>query len=104
MVEKKEIKIVDTMYDIFRHPIVSEKVAKLSEQNKLAFVVDMNTDKNAIKEAFVAIYGIKPLKINTLIVKGKEKTFRNKSKGIQKAIKKVYISLPKDAKIDLLKK
>ena len=48
-----------------------------------------------------AIYGVKPTKVNIVITKGKVKTFRGRSKGVQRDIKKAYVSLPKDAALDL---
>jgi len=39
--------------------------------------------------------------VNIANIKGKVKTFRGKSKGTQKTVKKAYITLPKDAKIEI---
>ena len=36
-----------------------------------------------------------------VIVKGKVKTFRGRSTGTQRAVKKAYVSLPADAALDL---
>ncbi|MDR0741632.1 MAG: 50S ribosomal protein L23 [Rickettsiales bacterium] len=106
MAEKKaknEKKIVASagVYDILRRPIISEKAAKLSESNGVAFEVATNATKKDIARAIQAIYGFKPVKINIIIVKGKEKTFRGKHTGVQRAVKKAYVSLPADAKLDL---
>ena len=35
------------------------------------------------------------------VTKGKEKTFRGRSTGTQRSVKKAYVSLPADAKLDL---
>jgi ribosomal protein L23 len=45
---------------------------------------------------------VKPEKINILNIKGKVKSFRNKSKGAQKTVKKAYVTLPKGHVIDVL--
>lgn len=106
MAEKKvnaEKKIVANagIYDILRRPIISEKAAKLSESNGVAFEVAANATKEDVARAVEAVYNIKPTKVNIIVVKGKEKSFRGRGKGTQRAVKKAYVSLPKDAKLDL---
>ena len=106
MAEKKvsaEKKIVATagIYDILRRPIISEKAAKLSENNGVAFEVAANATKEDVAKAVEILFGIKPTKINIVITKGKVKTFRGRSTGTQRKVKKAYVSLPKDAKLDL---
>ncbi|MDR1207477.1 MAG: 50S ribosomal protein L23 [Rickettsiales bacterium] len=109
MAEKKE-KVVKTektakatagMYDVLRRPIISEKSAKLAESNGMAFEIDAKATKKDVANAIKAIYNVAPEKINIVNVKGKVKTFRGKSKGTQKTVKKAYIALPKDAKIEI---
>ena len=106
MAEKKvtsEKKIVRTagVYDILRRPIISEKAAKLSESNGVAFEVAANATKEEVARAIQAIYNVKPTKVNIVVVKGKVKTFRGRGTGTQRTVKKAYISLPADAKLDL---
>lgn len=100
---KVEKKIVATaeIYDILRRPVISEKAAKLAETNGVVFEVASKATKADVIRAMQVIYSIKPTKVNILITKGKVKTFRNKSTGTQRSIKKAYITLPKDAKLDL---
>jgi ribosomal protein L23 len=47
------------------------------------------------------LFGIKPTKINIVVTKGKVKSFRGRSTGTQRSVKKAYVSLPADAKLDL---
>ena len=107
MVEKKvktEKKIVATAgtYDILRRPIISEKAAKLSEGNAVAFEVAVDATKADITRAIQAIYNIKPTKVNIVVAKGKVKSAPNrKSSGTQRTVKKAYVTLPADAKLDL---
>ena len=106
MAEKKvntEKKIVATagIYDILRRPIISEKAAQLSENNGVVFEVAMNATKEDVARAVQAIYNVKPTKVNIVIVKGKVKTFRGRGTGTQRSVKKAYVSLPADAKLDL---
>lgn len=106
MAEKKvntEKKIVATagIYDILRRPVISEKAAKLSESNGVAFEVAPNATKEDVARAVQAIYNVKPTKVNIVVVKGKEKSFRGRAAGVQRTVKKAYVSLPADAKLDL---
>jgi large subunit ribosomal protein L23 len=105
MVDKKvkvEKKVVATavVYDILRRPIISEKAAKMSENNGVVFEVAMDATKADVMRSIQAIYGVKPTKVNIVIAKGKVKT-RGKSTGTQRSVKKAYVTLPADAKLDL---
>ena len=88
-------------YDILRRPIISEKAAKLSESNGIAFEVAANATKEDVARAVEAIFNVKPTKVNIVVVKGKVKTFRGRGTGTQRTVKKAYVSLPADAKLDL---
>lgn len=106
MAEKKvqaEKKIVATagIYDILRRPIISEKAAQLSEKNGVAFEVAANATKEDVARAVEVVYNIKPLKVNIVVTKGKEKSFRGRGAGVQRTVKKAYVTLPADAKLDL---
>ena len=106
MAEKKvkaEKKIVATAgaFDVLRRPIISEKAAQLSEKNGVAFEVAVKATKEDVARAVEAIYNVKPVKVNVVVVKGKEKSFRGRSSGTQRTVKKAYVTLPADAKLDL---
>jgi len=106
MAEKKvkaEKKIVATAgaFDVLRRPIITEKAAKLSEKNSVAFEVAAKATKEDVARAVEAIYNVKPVKVNIVVVKGKEKSFRGRNSGTQRTVKKAYVSLPADAKLDL---
>lgn len=98
--EKKVAVSVD-MYDILRRPIISEKAARLSENNSVVFEVAACATKEDVARAVQAIYNVKPTKVNIVVVKGKVKSFRGRGAGTQRAVKKAYVSLPADAKLDL---
>jgi len=104
MAEKKvEKKLVATArtFDVLRRPIISEKAAKLSESNSVVFEVAMSATKEDVAKAIEVLYNIKPTKVNIVIIKGKVKSFRGRSTGTQRSVKKAYVSLPADAKLDL---
>ncbi len=98
--EKKIVATADT-YGILRRPIISEKAAKVSENNGIVFEVAANATKEDVARAVQAIYNVKPTKVNIVVVKGKVKTFRGRSTGTQRTVKKAYVSLPADATLDL---
>ena len=99
-VEKKLVTSAHT-FDVLRRPIISEKAAKLSESNGVVFEVAMSATKEDVAKAVEVLYNIKPTKVNIVITKGKVKTFRGRSTGTQRKVKKAYVSLPADAKLDL---
>ena len=104
MTEKKvEKKLVATAgtFDVLRRPIISEKAAKLSESNGVVFEVAMSATKEDVAKAVEVLYNIKPTKVNIVVTKGKVKSFRGRSTGTQRSVKKAYVSLPADAKLDL---
>ena len=106
MAEKKvntEKKIVATAgtYDILRRPIISEKAARLSESNGIAFEVAADATKEDVARAVQALYNVKPTKVNIVVAKGKVKSFRGRNSGTQRTVKKAYVSLPADATLDL---
>lgn len=106
MAEKKvssEKKVVATagVYDILVRPVISEKSAKLSESNGVVFEVAKDATKADVARAMQVIYGVKPTKVNIVITKGKVKSFRGRSSGKQRDVKKAYVSLPADAKLDM---
>ncbi|MBQ6110188.1 MAG: 50S ribosomal protein L23 [Alphaproteobacteria bacterium] len=104
MAEKKvEKKLVATAgtFDVLRRPIISEKAARLSENNGVVFEIAMSATKEDVAKAVEVLYNVKPTKVNIVITKGKVKSFRGRSTGTQRKVKKAYVSLPADAKLDL---
>jgi len=99
-VEKKLVATANT-YDVLRRPIISEKAAKLSENNGVVFEVAMSATKEDVAKAMEVLFNVKPTKVNVVITKGKVKSFRGRSTGTQRKVKKAYVSLPADAKLDL---
>lgn len=71
---------------IILYPYVTEKTFDMIEkENKLAFIVDRNTDKSKIKNAVEVLYSVKVEKVNVLnTVKGK-KAYVKLAKGYSAA-------------------
>jgi len=86
-------------------PIITEKSLTLREtESKYSFWVDTKANKNQIAVAFETVFNTKPLRINTVLIKGKIKRDRRKGLPIKKSDrKKAIITVPKGTKIELLK-
>ena len=89
---------------IILKPVITEKSLVNQEKGVYTFWVNSNATKNQIASCFKAVFGHKPLAVNTVNVKGKIKTDWKKRTPIKKSDrKKAIISLGKDVKIELLK-
>lgn len=83
-------------------PYHTEKSYSLREQNDietLTFVVDIRANKYQIREAFVALYGIQPEKINTVKKHPARTRVATAKPGYTKAKKIAYVVLPKGVKV-----
>ncbi len=70
-------------YQIVKRPVVTENTFDLIEdQNKLTFIVKREANKYQIKEAIQELFGVRVVKINTLIT----------SRGEKKAFVKLHIN------------
>jgi len=102
MAEKKVNVIKAKTYDVLARPIISEKAARAAESNGIVFEILPSATKKEVANAILALYNVLPQKVNIVNTKGKLKTFRGKSKGVQRTIKKAYVTLPKGKTIDIL--
>ncbi|HVJ19439.1 MAG TPA: 50S ribosomal protein L23 [Polyangiaceae bacterium] len=63
-----------TPADIIKRPIaLTEKAARLKEQNKVVFEVALGANKIQIKHAVEALFNVKVTDVNTLVQRGKPK-------------------------------
>lgn len=90
--------------DITIKPIVTEKATKLTEKlNRYTFRVSPNANKYQIKDLVEELYGVKVVEVNTLIVRGKNKSRYTKSgllRGKTTAYKKAFITVAEGQTID----
>lgn len=88
-------------YDIIKKPLLSEKsYAKISDKI-YTFVVDKNATKIDVKNAVEQIFNVQVEKVNTLNVKGHEKsqnTKKGRTVGKTSDYKKAIVTLKKDSK------
>ena len=85
---------------IIIRPVVSEKSAHLADQNKYVFAVSPKTNKVEIKKAVLSIYGVEPLSVNIVALKGKKKGF-GCIQGSRKDWKKAVVTLKKGDTIEV---
>jgi len=87
-------------YDIIVSPVISEKSTIASEHNQIVFNVRKEATKPAIKKAVEQLFSVKVKAVNTLVRKGKRKTFRG-IRGVQSNVKKAIVTLEEGHSIDV---
>ena len=87
-------------YDVLVSPVITEKATTASEHNKVVFKVARNATKPQIKEAVEKLFDVKVKKVNTLIRKGKVRTFKGKAAELQ-ATKRAIVTLEEGHRIDV---
>ncbi len=85
-------------------PIISEKrTADAEKFNRYGFVVERSATKSQIKKEVEDIYGVKVIRVNTLIQRGKDASRYTKAgmiEGQKPTIKKATVFLKAEDKID----
>lgn len=86
-----------------KKPLISEKAIYTQSLGKYTFVVDVSASKGQIATEFTKVFGIVPLAVNTVKIKGKVKTNWKNRRPINKPdVKKAIITVGKDKKLDML--
>ncbi|HFB2048239.1 MAG TPA: 50S ribosomal protein L23 [Hyphomicrobiaceae bacterium MAG_BT-2024] len=88
------------MYDVIISPIITEKSTVVSQDNQILFNVAKGASKVCIKQAVEELFDVKVKSVNTLVRKGKRKTFRG-IRGRQKDKKKAFVTLEDGYSIDV---
>ncbi len=100
-VKKKETaKVAEWMYGIIASPVVTEKSTMGSEHGQVTFKVPVKATKPEIKAAVEALFKVKVTKVNTLIQKGKTKSFKG-VRAFRSDVKKAIVSLEEGQTIDV---
>ena len=60
------------LYEVLRRPLVTEKNTYLQAQNKYAFEVAQEANKNQVKQAVEKAFKVKVTAVNIVAVRGKE--------------------------------
>ncbi len=98
------------LYKTLIRPILTEKMAILQErENKYAFIVPKNCNKNTVKKAVELKFDVRVIKISTMNQAGKQKQMTIKSggktirtSGFRSSFKKAVVTLHKEDSIDLV--
>ncbi len=90
----------ERMYEIIRHPLVTEKSTLLSEFNQVSFAVPVDADKFEIKKSIESLFKVKVTAVNTLLSKGKTKRFKGRP-GRRVDTKKAIVTLAEGDSIDV---
>ena len=89
---------------VIRAPRVSEKTARIQEQsNQYVFEVTKTATKADVKSAVESLFNVTVEAVNVMNVKGKNKTFRNRS-GRRGDWRKAYVRLAEGQTIDVMAK
>ena len=87
-------------YDVIVSPVITEKSTLVSEANQVIFNVARNATKVEIKSAIENLFKVKVNAVNTIVRKGKLKTFRGR-RALQGDTKKAIVTLAEGHHIDL---
>lgn len=98
--KKEETKIAGKHYEMIRKPIITEKSMKGSEFGHVTFKVPLDATKKEIKAAVESLFKVTVLAVNTVVVKGKVKTFRG-TEGTRSDYKKAIVKLAEGNSIDI---
>ena len=88
-------------YDTILRPIITEKATIANENGQVTFAVAINATKPQIKAAVELLFNVKVKTVNTIIQKGKAKTFRGR-RGRRSDMKKAMVTLAEGQNIDLM--
>ncbi len=91
--EGKKVRKYGDAYRILVKPLITEKATMLGAENKYVFAVSRDSNKIEIARAINEVYGIKPVSVNIIKVKGKNVRY-GRTQGKQKDWKKAIIELP----------
>jgi len=90
--------------DINIAPIVTEKATQLTEKlNRYTFRVSPEANKYQIKALVEQLYGVKVVRVNTAVQRGKNKSRYTRSgllRGKTSAFKKAFITVAEGQTID----
>lgn len=87
-------------YDIIVSPVITEKSTLVSEANQVIFNVAKKATKPEIKSAVEGLFGVTVKAVNTIVRKGKQKTFRGR-RALLGDTKKAIVTLAEGHSIDV---
>ena len=88
-------------YDTILRPIITEKATVANERGQVTFAVAITATKPQIKAAVEMLFNVKVTAVNTIVQKGKAKTFKGRP-GRRSDMKKAMVTLAEGQNIDLM--
>jgi large subunit ribosomal protein L23 len=90
------------IHDVLKGPILTEKsTAQKETANKVTFEVDRRANKIEIKQAVEKIFKVKVIDVETMVVRGKVKRYKNLL-GKRSDWKKAVVTLKPGEKVPFL--
>jgi large subunit ribosomal protein L23 len=90
------------MFDIIKRPIITEKnTLRATSHNEYAFEVDLNANRTEIKKAVEKLFGVKVVRVNTLINR-REPRRLGRMPGKRQLWKKAIVKLKEGDKFDFV--
>ncbi len=90
----------EKFYGIILSPAISEKTTMVSVNNQVVFNVKRDATKPQIKAAVEGLFGVKVKSVNTLLRKGKLRTFKGRQ-ALLSDKKKAYVTLAEGERLDV---
>ncbi len=98
--KESEKKVSGYAYKVLVKPMVTEKAANLNSVNQYVFMVSNDANKISVAKAVSEVYGVSPIGVNIMKVKGK-KVNRGRITGKRKDFKKAIVTLKKGESISV---
>ncbi len=98
--KKTDPKLTETLYQMIKYPVITEKATMGSQYNQVTFRVPLEADKSIIKDAVQALFKVKVVKVNTSVQKGKLKVFKGRA-ALRSDTKKAIVTLAEGQSIDV---
>lgn len=97
---KKPVIGRERMFQVLLAPLVTEKATALTEKGQVVFRVRLEATKPEIKAAVEGLFNVDVVAVNTIVMKGKTKRFKNRP-GRRSDWKKAMVRLAAGQSIDL---
>ncbi len=98
--KKRESRGRKIAYEILVRPLVTEKASGLAVINQYVFAVQPKANKVEIKKAIEELYGVSPIAVNIIKMRGKHVRY-GRTQGRTKNWKKAVITLKKGESIKI---
>lgn len=81
------------VYQVLKRPILTEKSDYQRDDNQYVFEVDRKANKLQIKEAVETIFDVEVLKVNTMVMKPKQRRLGRKTIQTRPSWKRAVVTL-----------